>query len=92
MVETCFSDLQLLSDDGAVVRVPLSELTRVQVLDAGLHLELQRALAAQLESRRPAPRPCGHASLSVVYAARGGPIDDEAELRIAYAQTTKEWM
>ena len=64
VVETVYSDLQLLSDEGEVVRVAMASMRSVQVLDprkalrAILSLSLSQSLSLSLNlSLEPEPEP-----------------------------------
>ena len=133
VVESVYSDLQLLSDEGEVMRVSLGEMTsvqvpprmspaalntppplrssggwgacelrghagRVQVCDPALRKELNQALQAQLQRRRPKPPPSNNTELRITAMTKDGggggaeEEDDGAELRVSYAAPTKEWL
>ena len=98
VVESVYSDLQLLSDEGEVMRVSLGEMTSVQVCDPALRKELNQALQAQLQRRRPKPPPSNNTELRITAMTKDGSgggaeeEDDGAELRVSYAAPTKEWL
>ena len=105
VVESVYSDLQLLSDEGEVVRVAMAAMRSVQVLDPELRRALNEALKSQLKRRRPNPPPSHHTELRIT-AMHGGAAEaaeatqatqaaeaaEAAELRVSYAAPTKEWL
>ena len=93
VVESVYSDLQLLSDEGEVVRVAMAEMRSVQVLDPELRRALNEALKNQIKQHRPAPPPSHHTELRITAMHGGGASYDEGtELRVSYAAPTKEWL
>merc|ERR550514_552025 len=91
VTEKYISELQLLgTDDGSLTRVPLESILSVRLTDPALQKELQLALQAELRQRQPAPPASSSSELRVTVLQPDLPED--ADLHVAYAEPTKEWL
>ena len=90
-VETYFADAQVLDTaTGNLLRVPLDGLRSVKLLDAALQAELTRALKVQLSRHKPAKPTSATSELRIT--ALDPSITEDAELQVAYAEPTREWL
>ena len=88
--ERYLADMQLLkSEDGSLVRVPLNSILSLRLLDAELQRELQRALKAELQKRKPPPPPSDSSELRITVLEPD--LADDATLEVAYVEPSKEW-
>ena len=94
--ELVWSELVVLENGGAMVRVRFDVLRSICMVDASLQQDLRKALVARLSARKPAA-PKRHTDLTLVARAAASGSDGEAagsfdELLVSYAQPAKEWL
>ena len=89
-VETYFAELELFDEaTGSLSRHPLESLRSVQLIDPELQHELSRALKAALAKRKPVGPPASTEELCLSVLDPSLPAT--AQLRVSYAEPTKEW-